>query len=55
MLQNQLRWLNRDGEKLRDITYNLYINRSNNTLPFRVQKRCCDFRFLEEKCNEYKK
>ena len=55
LLRNQLRWLNRDGKKLRDIAYNLYINRIHNTLPFRVQKRCCDFRLLEEKCNEYKK
>ena len=43
LLQNQLRWLNRDGEKLRDITCNLYINRSNNTLPFRVQKNVVIF------------
>lgn len=51
----QLRWLNPDGEKLRDIASNLYMNRINNTLPFRVQKRCCDFQLLEEKCKEYTK
>ena len=55
LLRNQLRWLNPDGEKLRDIASNLYMNRINNTLPFRVQKRCCDFQLLEEKCREYTK
>ena len=55
LLRNQLRWLNPDGEKLRDIASNLYMNRINNTLPFRVQKRCCDFQLLEEKCKEYTK
>ena len=50
LLRNHLRWLNPDGEKLRDIASNLYMNRINNTLPFRVQKRCCDFLLLEEKC-----
>ena len=34
LLRNQLRWLNPDGEKLRDIASNLYMNRINNTLGF---------------------
>ena len=55
LLRNQLRWLNPDGEKLRDIASNLYMNRINNTLPVRIQKRCCDFQLLEEKCKEYTK
>ena len=45
LLRNQLRWLNPDGEKLRDIASNLYMNRINNTLAFRVQKGVVTFNY----------
>lgn len=53
LLQNQLRWLNRDGRMLKNIAYNLYEKRVNGTLSNRVQKRCCDFSLLEKKCKEW--
>ena len=49
LLQNQLRWLNRDGRMLRNIAYSLYEKRINGTLSNRIQRRCCDFYLLEKK------
>ena len=53
LLQNQLRWLNRDGRMLRNIAYSLYEKRINGTLSNRIQRRCCDFYLLEKKCKEW--
>ena len=55
LLAEQLRWLNRDGNSLREKAKKLYNYRINNKLPFNIKKRCCDFKLLEEKCNEYSK
>lgn len=55
LLRNQLRWLNRDGGKLKNIAHKLYEKRLDGTLPFRIQERCCDFKRLEDKCIEYEK
>ncbi|MFQ9766248.1 MAG: type III toxin-antitoxin system ToxN/AbiQ family toxin [Thomasclavelia ramosa] len=55
LLRDQLRWLNREGQGLREKAMKLYIKRTNNTLPERVAMRCCDFLLLEEKSIEFGK
>ena len=52
LLKNQVRWLNRNGKNLRDKAKKLYKLRMNNKLNKRMEERCCDFRVLEEKCDD---
>ena len=53
LVKNQLRWLNDNKFNLRKRAQNLYERSINNKLPKIVEKRCCDFRLLEEKCFLY--
>lgn len=53
LLRDQLRWLNREGQSLREKAINLYNKRIHNLLNENVASRCCDFKLLEEKCLEY--
>lgn len=46
LLKEQIYWLNRNDEKL----YDKYIDSTLNT---NIAKRCCNFKLLEEKCNEF--
>lgn len=53
LLNDQLRWLNRQGTSLATKAATLYNNYINNKLPLNLRLRCCDFPLLEEKCLEY--
>ena len=53
LVKNQLRWLNDNKFNLRKRAQNLYERSINNKLPKIVEKTCCDFRLLEEKCFLY--
>lgn len=55
LLRNQLRWLNRNGKGLRKKAKMLYNKRINNKLTNSLKNRCCNYKLLEEKINEYNK
>lgn len=53
-LNTELRLINNKIKKIKDNAIKLYnekINRPNS----KISKRCCDFKFLEKKCKEYRK
>lgn len=49
LLKKQLRFLNREGKRLKNKALKLYEKRIKGQLPMQVINRCCDFRLLEEK------
>lgn len=53
LLKEQLFWLNRNDDKLYGRSKKLYDKYINGTLDLNIAKRCCNFKLLEEKCNEY--
>lgn len=53
LLQEQIYWLNRNSEKLYGRSKKLYDKYVNGTLDKYTKERCCNFKLLEEKCNEY--
>ena len=53
LLQEQIYWLNRNDEKLYGRSKKLYDKYINGTLDSNIAKRCCNFKLLEEKCNDY--
>ena len=55
LLKKQLRWLNRNSDKLYGRSKKLYDKYLNGTLDKNIMKRCCDFKLLEEKCMLYNK
>ena len=55
LLKEQLHWLNRNSDKLYNRSRKLYEKYCNGTLSMNIAKRCCNFKLLEEKCNEYNK
>ena len=55
LLMQQLYWLNRHVEKIYNRSNKIYEKYISGTLNPSMVKRCCDFKLLEEKCNEYNK
>ena len=55
LLKEQLYWLNRNSDKLFSRSKKLYEKYLNGTLDISIAKRCCNFKLLEEKCEEYNK
>ncbi len=53
LLKEQIYWLNRNSEKLYRRTKKLYYGYINNKLNIKIMNRCCNFRLLEEKCEQY--
>lgn len=53
LLKEQIFWLNRNDNKLFERSKKLYDKYINNELNQNITKRCCNFKLLEEKCNEY--
>ena len=53
LLKDQLKWLNRNDEKLYSRAQSLYDKYINGTLANNIRSRCCDFKLLEKKCEEY--
>lgn len=54
LLNNQLRWLTSNNQKIRKKSKMLYNLYKNNKLPTNVKDRCCNYILLEKKCKEYK-
>jgi hypothetical protein F3_08606 len=55
LLKEQIYWLNRNSNQLIGRSKKLYEKYNAGTLSLNVAKRCCNFKLLEEKCNEYNK
>lgn len=55
LLKKQLHWLNENKLKIIYKADNLYALYVSNLLPDNIKNRCCNFKFLEEKCMEYNK
>ena len=55
LLNNQLRWLNKNKKQVFRKSKLLYDLYRNNNLATNVKKRCCNFILLEKMCNEYNK
>lgn len=55
LLKEQIFWLNRNREKLYVKSQKLYNNYITGKLDKNTFERCCDFRLLEIKCQEYNK
>ena len=55
LLKKQLHWLNENKLKIIYKADNLYALYVANLLPENIKKRCCNFKLLEEKCEEYNK
>lgn len=53
LLKEQLYWLNRNDEKIFGRSKKLYDKYIDGTLNQNIAKRCCNFKLLEEKCDEY--
>lgn len=55
LLKNQLRYLNLNKQSIFKKSKLLYTLYKSNKLPQNIRERCCNFPFLEIKCNEYNK
>ena len=53
LLKKQIFWLNRNSDKLYSQSKELYLKYLDNTLAPSIFARCCDFKLLETKCEEY--
>ena len=53
LLREQLEWLNANYYQVKNKSFKLYNLYNNGKLPENIMKRCCNFKLLEEKCNEY--
>lgn len=55
MLKSQIFWLNRYGTGLTKKARNLYDKYTEDGLSQNIKIRCCNYKLLEEKCEEYNK
>lgn len=53
MLLNQIKWINLNQLRIHNRAKNLYYLISNNHANIELVKRCCDFKLLEKKCDDY--
>lgn len=53
LLDKQLRWLIRNGNNINKKAKLLYDKKLSDTLNSSISSRCCNFKLLEIKCNEY--
>ena len=54
LLREQLEWLNANYYQVKNKSFKLYNLYNSEKLPENIMKRCCDFKLLEQKCNQYK-
>lgn len=52
-LKEQLKWLNKNYDQVKNKSYKLYNLYINNRLPKKIMDRCCNFILLEQKSKEY--
>lgn len=55
LIENQTIFLNNNRNKLLKKVKNFGLLVSKNNLPDYIKNRCCNFKLLEEKCQEYEK
>lgn len=55
LIENQTIFLNNNRNKLLKKVKNFGLLVSKNNLPDNIKNRCCNFKLLEEKCQEYEK
>ena len=55
LLKEQLKWLNKNYNQVKNKSFRLYELYNNEKLPQNIKQRCCNFKLLEEKCMEYNK
>ena len=53
ILKYQIIWCNKNIEKITKNAEKLYFLISNNKANLNIKQRCCDFKFLETKLNQY--
>lgn len=53
LLKEQIYYLNRNNDKIYNRSKKLYDKYINGTLDSKIALRCCNFKLLEEKCQEY--
>lgn len=53
LLKDQLNWLNENWKQTLYKADRLYDYYLANLLPLNIKQRCCNFKLLEEKCEEY--
>lgn len=55
MLKNQIRWINQNELRIHNRARNLYYLILNGHTTTQLLNRCCNFRLLERKCDEFMK
>lgn len=55
MLKKQISWINQNELRIHNRARNLYYLIINGHTTKQLLKRCCDFRLLERKCDEFMK
>lgn len=55
MLRSQRKWINQNELRIQNRARNLYYLILNKHATEQLAKRCCDFRLLEKKCEEFMK
>lgn len=55
LLKSQIYWLNRNRSKIFKRAIKIYNGYINDKLDKNIKNRCCNFKLLEEKCNEFNK
>ena len=53
LLQNQYKWLNAHCDVIKKRAQTLYNKYNNKKLPKIIYDRCCNFKLLEQVCEEY--
>lgn len=53
MLKKQLNWISLNSLRITNRAKNLYYLSIQNKITEDLQQRCCDFKLLENKCQEY--
>ena len=53
MLKNQIKWINLNELRIHNRARNLYYLILNGNATKQLQDRCCDFKLLEKKCDDY--
>lgn len=53
LLKEQLNWLNKNFNQLKNKSFRLYKLYNDGKLPESIKSRCCNFKLLEKKCIVY--
>ena len=53
MLRNQIRWINQNELRIHNRARNLYYLVLNGHTTEELLRRCCNFRLLEKKCDDF--